>query len=186
MTSSAIVSRLAFAGALLVASACAKLEADPPPAITTDGPHAVAVGATITLTATTRHGVDPEYTFASEDVGIATVDGAGVVTGVAAGETLVRVTGSKTKAAATHAVVVVAAVAFWGAGRWNALDHRPFGLRRIPLPQFHIPFVAQLFPRSAPSPTPAPTPAVAPSPSTEATPEPTPAPQEMPSPTPPA
>ena len=102
--------RLVFAaGALLAVATCAKLESDPPPSVATTGPHAVAVGQTITVAATTSRGGDPGYTFASGDNGIATVDEAGVVTGVAAGETLVTVTGTKSKASATHAVVVVAA-----------------------------------------------------------------------------
>ncbi len=39
--------------ALLAVLACAKQETDPPPSVATTGPHAVAVGATITVAAST-------------------------------------------------------------------------------------------------------------------------------------
>jgi predicted CXXCH cytochrome family protein len=91
---------------------CAQLESDNPnapvPAITIAGPHAVLVGQTITLTATTSHGTDTSYSFTSADPALATVDAAGVVTGVAPGETSVSVTGAETKATATTPIVVEA------------------------------------------------------------------------------
>jgi predicted CXXCH cytochrome family protein len=88
---------------------CAKLETEKPPTVTTAGPHAVAVGATVTLSATTANGKDAAYTLASADPGIATVDAQGLVTGVGVGETAVVFTGATTKATASHAIVVVAA-----------------------------------------------------------------------------
>jgi predicted CXXCH cytochrome family protein len=91
---------------------CAQLESDNPnapvPAITIGGPHAVVVGQTVTLTATTSHGTDTSYTFASGDMTIATVDASGVVTGVAPGETSVTVTGDQSKASASTPIVVEA------------------------------------------------------------------------------
>ncbi len=95
---------------LATALGCAQLESDnpnaPAPAVTIAGPNAVAVGQTITLTATTSHGTDSGYTFASANPAIATVDGAGVVTGVAPGQTTVTVTGVQTKATASTPMVV--------------------------------------------------------------------------------
>jgi predicted CXXCH cytochrome family protein len=89
---------------------CAQLESDhpnaPAPAIAITGPHAVTIGQTIGLTATTSHGADTSYTFASADSTIATVDATGIVTGVAPGETTVTVTGGQTLATATTPIVV--------------------------------------------------------------------------------
>ena len=89
---------------------CAQLESDNPnapvPAITIGGPNAVVVGQTITLTATTSHGTDTSYSFASANAAVATVDDAGVVTGVAPGQTSVTVTGAQTKATASTPIVV--------------------------------------------------------------------------------
>jgi hypothetical protein len=106
--------RLAFVATLLGGGAlgCAQLESDNPntpvPAIAIAGPNAVVVGQTITLTATTSHGTDTSYTFASADPTIASVDGSGVVTGVTVGETSVTVTGVETKATASTPIVVEA------------------------------------------------------------------------------
>jgi predicted CXXCH cytochrome family protein len=98
-----------FAGTAL---GCAQLESDNPnapvPAIAIGGPHSVAVGQSITLTATTSAGTDTSYTFASANPSLATVDGTGIVTGIAAGETSVTVTGGQTLATATTAIVVEA------------------------------------------------------------------------------
>jgi predicted CXXCH cytochrome family protein len=93
--------------ALSVLAACAKLETEKLPAVTTSGPHSVVVGATITVAATTKNGTDDGYTFASLDEAIAKVDESGVVTGVAPGETTVTVAGATTHAGAAHAVVVL-------------------------------------------------------------------------------
>jgi predicted CXXCH cytochrome family protein len=98
-----------LAGAAL---GCAQLESDKPnqpvPAVTIGGPHSVVVGQTITLTAATSHGTDTSYTFTVADPSFATVDGMGVVTGVAPGETSVTVTGDQTKASASAPIVVEA------------------------------------------------------------------------------
>ena len=102
---------LLFAPMLLSgALGCAQLESDNPnapvPAISIGGPNAVVVGQTITLTATTSHGTDTSYSFASANSAIATVDDSGVVTGVAPGQTSVAVTGAQTKATASTPIVV--------------------------------------------------------------------------------
>jgi predicted CXXCH cytochrome family protein len=103
------VGRTAVIVALAVAGAtCAKLEKERPPQIVTSGPHAVTLGMTITITATTQDGSDPAYTYTAGDTSIATVDAEGVVTGVGVGETSITVTGAKTGAAGAHPIVVVA------------------------------------------------------------------------------
>lgn len=76
--------------------------------ITVAGGHGLAVGATLSLVPTTQGGTDSAYSFASDDEGIASVDAAGTVLGVSAGETAIVVTGVDTAASATHAIVVMA------------------------------------------------------------------------------
>lgn len=78
-----------------------------PATISVSGNHSVEVGKTVTLTPTTVAGKDTAYTFKSADETIATVDTAGVVTGVKAGETMIEVTGGDTKAVGSHAIVVI-------------------------------------------------------------------------------
>jgi predicted CXXCH cytochrome family protein len=97
-----------LAAALVAAVGCAKLEKEKLPQVTTAGPHAVTVAATITVTAATANGTDVGYGWASADPKIATVDDQGVVTGVASGETTVTATGMTTGAAGNHPVVVLA------------------------------------------------------------------------------
>jgi predicted CXXCH cytochrome family protein len=99
---------IVVAVAATVVAGCAKLETDKPPAITTAGPHAVGVGASVTVSATTANGHDQGYTFTTAAPAIATVDGQGIVTGIAVGETTIAVVGTTTKATASHAIVVVA------------------------------------------------------------------------------
>src|SRR3954471_4422881 len=103
-------------GVVALTAGCAQLESDkaPPttstsaPAIAATGPHAVSIGSSITITATTTNGSDSAYTFATANPGVATVDGQGAVTGIAVGETSITVTGVTTKAVASYPVVVVA------------------------------------------------------------------------------
>ena len=99
---------IAIAALAVAAATCAKLEKERPAQILISGPHAVALGATITITVTTQDGSDPVYMLTSADTGVASVDGNGVVTGLAVGETSISVTGANTKAVGTHAIVVVA------------------------------------------------------------------------------
>jgi len=84
----------------LAMNGCAQLEGDagptvvvPGPTIVATGSHLVTAGQSITIAVTTKDGEDASYTFSSADPTIATVDGAGVVTGVAPGETAVTITG---------------------------------------------------------------------------------------------
>ena len=96
-------------------SGCAQLEGDAGPTVVVTGPtivatgsHLVTAGQTITISVTTKDGEDASYTFSSADPTIATVDGAGVVTGVAPGETSVTITGDDSLATADYPVCVVA------------------------------------------------------------------------------
>ncbi len=95
-------------GATLGLAACAKLEKENPPQIVTTGPHALPMGSTITISATTVHASDAAYGFVSTDIGVATVDDGGIVRPVAPGETTITVTGKSSHAAGSHAVVVIA------------------------------------------------------------------------------
>ena len=106
----------AAAVALAVAAlGCAQLEGDagptvvvPGPTIDATGPHSVVIGDSVMITATTKDGTDATYTFTSEDPSIATVDGAGVVTGIRIGETAITVMGDDTMASASFPIVVIA------------------------------------------------------------------------------
>ena len=105
------------AAAVAVASmalGCAQLEGDagptvvvPGPTIVATGSHLVTAGQTIAISVTTKDGEDASYTFSSADPTIATVDGAGVVTGVAPGETSVTITGDDSLATAEYPVSVI-------------------------------------------------------------------------------
>jgi predicted CXXCH cytochrome family protein len=97
--------------ALAIAAACAEPEKEKLPLVTTSGPHAVAVGATIQIVPATSNGTDRSYSFTSGAPSIASVDSLGKVTGVAPGETAITVAGQDTMAAFVHPVVVIAAEA---------------------------------------------------------------------------
>ncbi len=86
-------------------TACAGTKATP--VVQIAGDVSVQVGQTLKLTATTVNGTDSGYTWSSADTAIATVDATGKVTGVAAGETKISVTGKDTAAAASHGVAVL-------------------------------------------------------------------------------
>ncbi|MBW2734766.1 MAG: Ig-like domain-containing protein [Deltaproteobacteria bacterium] len=75
--------------------------------ISVAGQHSVLVGQTLTLTPTTTGATDTGYTYASGVETLATVASDGTVTGVAAGETEITVTGDTSNATATHVVVVL-------------------------------------------------------------------------------
>lgn len=92
---------------LAMLPACAQLEKERPPLVTTSGAHSVLVGQTIALTATTSEATDPGYAWVSENPAVAQVDEQGVVTGVAAGETTVKAIGNQTAVEGRHAVVVI-------------------------------------------------------------------------------
>ena len=80
----------------------------PVPVVTIAGNHGVEVGQTVGLTASTDDGSDTGYYWSSADSEIASVDQAGVVTGVGAGETTVTATGTESLEVGEHAVVVIA------------------------------------------------------------------------------
>jgi hypothetical protein len=103
------VNRLAsWVGCALLVVSCAQLEKERSPAVTTAGPHSVEVGKTVKLTAATTSGTDGSYTWESATLAVATVDPrTGVVTGVMAGEAVIRARGDSTGAVGNHPVVVV-------------------------------------------------------------------------------
>ncbi|MCB9554497.1 MAG: Ig domain-containing protein [Deltaproteobacteria bacterium] len=77
--------------------------------VSISGKYSVEIGKKIALTASTKNGTDSAYTWKSSDEKVATVDGKGEVTGVAAGEAEITATGADSKAAGTHGIVVIAA-----------------------------------------------------------------------------
>jgi len=127
--------RTCFGAAIIVLTGlgCADLEGDagptvtvPAPTIAAGGAHAVVVGESVAILPMTKDGHDTAYTFTSADPFIATVDATGVVTGVAAGETSVTVTGDNTMATASYPIVVLepsdsAQIPYYGA--WSMSAH---------------------------------------------------------------
>lgn len=96
----------AASAALFGASACAELERERLASIETSGGHALALGQTLTVFATTRDGHDGAYDFASLAPEVATVTEQGLVRGVSVGETQITVTGRGTGAKGEHTIVV--------------------------------------------------------------------------------
>jgi hypothetical protein len=76
----------------------------PMPQVTVTGDVAVLVGETATLTAATADGEDSAYTWASSDDAVATVDEAGLVTGVVAGTAIITATGVDTGASGSWGI----------------------------------------------------------------------------------
>ena len=74
--------------------------------VVVDGPLSVAIKATITLTAATVNGTDSAYAWTSANEAVATVDAAGVVTGVGAGEVVITAKGADTSVEGKRAVLV--------------------------------------------------------------------------------
>lgn len=74
--------------------------------IVVSGPHSVAVGDSIMLTAETHHGTDNKHLWTSGDETIATVTQDGRVTGAKAGETEIIATGDDTEQSTAHVMVV--------------------------------------------------------------------------------
>jgi predicted CXXCH cytochrome family protein len=93
-------------GAGLWLGACAELEPERLARIEVSGAHALAVGETLELVATTVDGRDAAHDFASLAPLVATVSEQGLVRGVAPGEAQIRVTGRDTRATRDHVVVV--------------------------------------------------------------------------------
>ena len=76
------------------------------PVVIVAGDFVVAAGGTVTLTAATTNGTDSSYAWATSDDTVATVDMAGVVTGVDGGEAIITATGADTGAAGSLGIVV--------------------------------------------------------------------------------
>ena len=79
----------------------------PDPRVELSGPLSAFVGDELTFDATTVNGVDSGYTWESSEEDVATVDDAGVVTALAAGETMITATGVDTDAADNAGLVVI-------------------------------------------------------------------------------
>jgi hypothetical protein len=82
------------------------------PRVVVSGEFAILVGGTAQLTATTADGTDAGYTWTSSDAAIATVDAAGLVTGVFSGPVTITATGATTGAAGAYNMVVSTDVPF--------------------------------------------------------------------------
>ena len=82
----------------------------PPAVVTITGDLSLEIGGTLQLTAETVDGTDASYAWTSGDETVVTVDDAGLVTGIGAGEAIITATGADTGKAAMHGVVVLPAV----------------------------------------------------------------------------
>jgi len=108
---------LLFVGAVFGPMGCAQPEnievpvevQIPEQRVVVTGATAVAIGATLTLAASTLGTDDSGYTWASADEAIATVDDNGTVTGLGAGEVVITATGVDSQLAGPHSVVVLPA-----------------------------------------------------------------------------
>ncbi len=102
--------RALLGSALVLAgcAGCAQLEKEKTPqVITTATSHAMVVGTTLAIAASTVNGTDASYAWTSSAPAVATVDTLGVVTAVTPGETTVTATGAGTKAVGAYPVVVL-------------------------------------------------------------------------------
>jgi len=122
-----LTSRWSYAAFWTVGSAacvvlsCAKSE-DGDVQIVIQGGHSLEVGGSLTLVAETRHGTDHGYGWSSVNEGVAIVDGNGLVTGVAPGETVIVARGDDTDRSAEHVMVVEAG----GGGEGDGSSMVPF------------------------------------------------------------
>ena len=97
-----------FSYASVYITSVEEAEANPLESITITGNNSVAVGSTITLTASPNAGADlGEVTWTSSDTEVATVEG-GVVTGVAEGTTKITATSGEIKSAEFEVAVTAA------------------------------------------------------------------------------
>ena len=81
----------------------------------------VAIGGSSTLEATTLNGTDASYTWSTSDLSIATVDQAGLVTGVAEGLVTLTATGDTSGASGSVSVTVTASIPNYQA--WRTSGH---------------------------------------------------------------
>jgi hypothetical protein len=86
--------------------ACARLESNDV-AVVIEGENTLAVGETLTLSATTERGTDHGYAWTSDDEDVASVDEHGTVTGVAPGTVNIIAAGMDTHRSDEHTIVVV-------------------------------------------------------------------------------
>jgi hypothetical protein len=89
--------------------------------VVVSGSTVLQVGATAALTATTVSGTDDSYTWTTTDPEIATVDGQGMVRGVADGEVMLTATGATTGASGSLRLVVTTSAPNYEA--WLASGH---------------------------------------------------------------
>ena len=78
--------------------------------ISIKGAHALLVGKTSTLAASTSGGTDTSYTWKSDKLTVATVDAKGVVTGLTQGVATITATGTDSKAVGSFGLVVAHAI----------------------------------------------------------------------------
>jgi hypothetical protein len=104
----AIFPRLLLVAALAPLSSCIETAPVPVTEVRVAGGHGVRVGETLALQASTQEGQDTGYDWSVGDAQLADVDDNGLVTGLAAGETVVRVTGKDSGATGEHTLVVIA------------------------------------------------------------------------------
>jgi predicted CXXCH cytochrome family protein len=102
----ALLARASLLAAAVAGFACAQPSTSDP-YVVIHGPSTVEVGDIINLSASTEHGSEPGYDWTSSDESIATVDGNGLVLGVAPGAATITATGRATDQSADHLVVVV-------------------------------------------------------------------------------
>jgi hypothetical protein len=99
---------LAVLSLLFGASVCTDDESSPPAAvtITVAGAHALRVGESLALSATTAGATDSSYRWETSAAAIASVNASGTVSGVAEGEAFITAIGNDTGVRAEHVVVV--------------------------------------------------------------------------------
>lgn len=103
---------LALLSLVLSVAVCSDDETKPTPAdvvVSLSGAHQLRIGESLALQAATTGADDSGYRWSSSQAAVASVDEAGTVTGVAAGEAIITATGVDSSAAGEHVVVVVPA-----------------------------------------------------------------------------
>ncbi len=100
---------LALVALLFAVSMCGDDETSGPAPdirVIVSGAHALQVGDSMALSADTAGSADSSYSWSSSQSDVASVDDAGTVTGLAAGEAIIRATGNDSGARGEHVVVV--------------------------------------------------------------------------------
>ena len=91
---------------ILLLPACGSDSNNGQPVVTLGGQAKVGLGTQTQLTAKTTNGTDTAYIWTSTNPNVAEVDAAGMVTGRAAGEVMIKATGNQTGAIGEFPVVV--------------------------------------------------------------------------------